>query len=139
MKARIATVVLAAFLTGCVAQNGGSGAPSIVGGAGSSAPSDEETRQAYEDYRYRLICGDREDCSQLWRRRPHVNEVSQTECDAPRGSGERRCTFGVHEWINANTVVVHLCAGLFRREEDEWTMLSALRECQPPLPGRPAR
>jgi hypothetical protein len=117
MREWIALVGIAAFASGC------------AGSRTSARTSDEQAREAYSGFRYHLACPDRDNCDNLlWRRQPWISVVSEVECVSVRRPGEVRCTFVVHEAVYLGEIL-HPCAGLFRREGEEWRMLSIIGQC----------
>lgn len=129
MKRWLAIMAIAAFSAGCAGRPAGIGTPNLASGAGSAAPTDEEVRNAYGAFRYRLACPDIENCDNiLWRQQPWVADVSQAECVPARRPGELRCAFLSHQRAGF-TENVTFCAGLLRRERGEWHMLSVIGPC----------
>ena len=112
--------------------------PSNAGGAGSTRPTDEEIGSAYRAFLYRLVCPDEEHCDNvLWRQQPQVARVSQAECGQVRRRAMVRCEFLAVEQVYLGEVL-HICAGWFRRNGDDWTMVSVLGHCWPREPDRPS-
>ncbi|HYG30202.1 MAG TPA: hypothetical protein VD887_08305 [Allosphingosinicella sp.] len=128
MKPRIAVVAIALFSGGCAARDPSVETSGILGPA-SISPTDDEARNAYNEFRYRLACPDVADCDDvLWRQQPRISQVSQVECVPATRRSRIRCTFVVHERVPFGAHL-HQCAGMFRRLDRQWSLLSVIGPC----------
>ena len=129
MKAWIAIAAAAVASAGCAGRPAGIAQSSGVPEAASLAPTDEEARNAYRNFRYRLACPDEKTCDlKLWQQQPWIGEVSQVECVSATGRSTLRCQFLVHESIPFGAHL-HLCSGMFRRKRNDWRLLSVIGPC----------
>ena len=144
MRCIALAVVPVALLVGSVGHYADAASPSRARETKSSTPSDEEVRQSYSEFRQHLLCPDTENCDNLlWQNEPRVSRTSVQACTSVRKSGALRCKFIVFQMVpfesdqpvgdipTGTAEKMHFCAGLFRRNQGEWTMLTLYGKCYP--------
>ena len=139
----IGVIAPVGLLFGCVGHHGDATSPDYVRDK-VRIPSDEEVRLSYNEFRYRLLCPDAENCNTaLWRKEPWVGHTSVGKCAPVQRSGAVRCKFIVFETMPLESdgpagdlptgfaEKMHFCAGLFRSNQGEWRMLTLYGKCYP--------